>query len=313
MSLKSQTLWIAGETGLVGRALTREFSKDYEILSAPHVQLDLTRQDDVAAWLNAHKPDIIMMAAGKVGGIRANQSDQAGFLYQNMAMAQTIIHGAYKAGVRELIYFGSSCQYPKNAAQPFCEESLLSGPFEPSNEGYALAKSVGVKLCQYYSEQYGVHYRSVIPCNLYGPYDHFDPQTSHVIPALIQKFHQAKSEGKSAVTLWGTGKPLREFLYVDDLAQAVRVVLESDFYNQPINIGSRQEISISDLAALIKDVVGFQSDIIFDPSMPDGMPRKIMNSDRIRALGWKPQTSLQEGLAKTYDWFSQEFCASSAA
>jgi len=300
---KTKTLWIAGETGLVGRALTREFSKDYKILSAPHSQLDLTRQVDVQTWLKEHKPAVILMAAGKVGGISANQNDQAGFLYQNMAMAQNIIHGAYRVGIRRLIYFGSSCQYPKKASQPFREESLLSGSFEPTNEGYALAKMTGIRLCQYYSAQYGVHYRSVIPCNLYGPHDHFHTETSHVIPALIQKFHQAKIKGAESVTVWGTGQPLREFLYVDDLAQAVRFVLESGFHNQPINIGSGVEISIADLAMMMKDMVGFKGDIIFDKSKPDGMPGKIMNNGRIGALGWKAGISLREGLQKTYQFY----------
>lgn len=291
---------------MVGRSVLNALqNENVEILSAPHAALDLTNQQKTFCWIKAHKPDVIIMAAAKVGGIGANSADQAGFLYQNMAMAQNVIHGAYLADVTKLLYLGSSCIYPKEAPQPLCEESLMSGGFEPSNEGYALAKMVGIKLCAYYRAQYGCDFISALPCNLYGPYDHFDMEKSHVIPALILKIQQAKERGDTEVILWGTGEPLREFLYVEDLSRAVVMLLKNYSDQGPVNIGSSVEISIKELAEMISRIIGYKGIIKFDDSYPNGMMRKILNSSKINALGWQSEIKLKEGLQRTYDWFTQ--------
>ncbi|MEM9469067.1 MAG: GDP-L-fucose synthase [Pseudomonadota bacterium] len=302
--MHTKKLWIAGETGMVGRALIRHFQDSkYELLSAPHSILDLTNQSQTFHWLEKNKPDAVIMAAGRVGGIGANASDRAGFLYENTAMAQNVIHGSYKAGVKRLVYMGSSCVYPKEAEQPIREEALLTAPLESTNEGYALAKIIGIKLCQYYQQQYGVAYKAVMPCNLYGSYDHFDLNKSHVIPALILKIHWAKKQNVECVTLWGTGKPLREFLHVDDLAKAIALILENKDQDPLINIGSGIEISIKELALLIKETIGFTGEIIFDESKPDGTMRKVIDSSKVKSLGWKPNTLFEQGLSETYQWY----------
>ncbi len=303
-TLANKKIFIAGETGLVGRAMIRALqAQNVQILSAPHAALDLMHQTQTYDWLKTYQPDIIIMAAGKVGGIGANASDQAGFLHENLAMAQNVVHGAYQAGVSRLLYLGSSCIYPKNAPQPLMEEALLTGVLEPTNEGYALAKIAGLKLCEYYNQQYGLDYISVMPTNLYGPYDHFDLHKSHVIPALILKIYQAKINSNPVVTLWGTGKPLREFLYVDDLAQALVHVLKH--YNAPltINIGSGIEVTIHDLALMLKQIIDYTGVIEFDSSKPDGTMRKVLDCSKINALGWNAKTPLGEGLSQTYQWF----------
>jgi GDP-L-fucose synthase len=307
-NLEGQKIWVAGETGLVGRAVLRRLEQENcEILSAPHSVLDLTNQAQTYAWLQQHKPDVVVMVAGLVGGIGANNQNQAEFLFQNLYMAQNVIHGAFQAGVKNLLYLGSSCIYPKVAEQPIQESALLTGALEPTNEGYALAKIAGLKLCQYYHQQYDVNYISAMPTNLYGPYDHFDTEKSHVIPALILKIHQAKIEEKNSVTLWGTGKPLREFLYVDDLADGLIHILKNHSDPKPINIGSGEEISIKDLALKISKVVGYEGQIEFDEKKPDGTPRKLLDNAKINNLGWQAKTPLDKGLQQTYQWFLANF------
>jgi GDP-L-fucose synthase len=301
---KGKTVWVAGETGMVGRAMLRALKgQEVDIISAPHCDLDLTNQAQTYDWLAEHKPDVVVMAAAKVGGIGANAADPASFLQQNLAMTQNVIHGAYLAGVEKLLYLGSSCIYPRETTQPITEDALLSAPLEPTNEGYALAKITGVKMCQHYRAQYGRDFISAMPCNLYGEYDYFDAEKSHVIPAMILKFHQAKVSGADHVRLWGTGKPLREFLYVDDLAQGLVHLLQHYSDGKTINIGSGQEISIYDLAYKIKNVVGFEGDIIFDSAKPDGTPRKLLDNSRINALGWQAETSLDKGIQQAYEWY----------
>ncbi|MAZ76364.1 MAG: GDP-fucose synthetase, partial [Micavibrio sp.] len=278
-------------------------SENYKIIYAPHNELELTDQSQTYEWLKINKPDVIIMAAGRVGGIGANASNQAAFLQDNLSMTQNVIHGAHLADVEKLIYLGSSCIYPKEALQPISENALLTGALEPTNEGYALAKIAGVKLCEFCSTQYGRNYRSVMPTNLYGEHDHFDAEKSHVIPALMLKIHQAKINGDEEVALWGTGKPLREFLYVDDLAGALIHVLNDNGTDLIINIGSGEEISIKELSALMASIIGYKGSIVFDPLKPDGTMRKLLNSKKINDMGWKAKTNLQDGLKKTYRWF----------
>ncbi len=307
-SLDNKKIWVAGETGLVGRAVLRRLeSENVEILSAPHSVLDLTDQSGTCEWISRHKPDVVIMAAGKVGGIGANNTDQVAFLNENLSMAQNVIHGSFKANVQNLIYLGSSCIYPKMVEQPIKESALLTGALEPTNEGYALAKIAGLKLCQYYNEQYGMNYISVMPTNLYGTCDYFDEDKSHVIPSLILKIHQAKVQNKKSVSLWGTGTPLREFLYVDDLADGLIHLLTNYSGSAPINIGSGQEISIQDLSKKITDIVGYTGHIEFDASKPDGTPRKLLDSTKINDIGWYAETPLDVGLRQTYEWFLANF------
>lgn len=302
--LDNKKVWVAGETGMVGQAVIRNLANEnVKILSAPHDALDLTNQAQTYDWIGTNKPDVIIMAAGKVGGIGANNNAPAEFLFDNLSMAQNVIHSAFKAKVEKLVYLGSSCIYPKFAEQPIKESALLTGELEPTNEAYALAKIAGLKLCEYYRKQYGCDYISVMPTNLYGSHDHFDKENSHVIPALILKIHQAKIENKDHVTLWGTGAPLREFLYVDDLAQALIYLIKNYSDSSSINIGSGDEISISDLARMISKVVGYEGEIIFDPNYPDGTPRKILDSSKINNMGWNAEIPLNEGLEATYQWF----------
>ncbi len=309
-SLKNKTVWVAGETGMVGRAMLRRLeNEDCRIISAPHAALDLTNQQQTYGWIETYNPDVIVMAAAKVGGIGANAAAPASFLHENVAMAQNVIHGAYYAKVQKLIYLGSSCIYPKMATQPIKEEALLTGALEPTNEGYALAKITGLKLCQFYRQQYGCDFISVMPTNLYGAYDHFDENKSHVIPAIMMKIHMAQIAQKDNVVLWGTGAPLREFLHVDDLAKALVHLLKNYSDGAPINIGSGQEISIADLAMMLKDIIGYDGIIEFDTSKPDGTPRKLLDSSKINDLGWKAQTLLKQGLERSYDWFQKNVIA----
>jgi GDP-L-fucose synthase len=289
---------------MVGSAITRCLrTRDETLLTVSRNDLDLRDQGAVVSWLQRNKPDVIIFAAAKVGGILANDTFPADFIYDNIALETNVIHGAHLAGVDRLVFLGSSCVYPRLAPQPIKEEHLLTGELEPTNEWYAIAKIAGIKLCQAYRKQYGRRYISVMPCNLYGPHDNFDLNSSHVLPALMRKFHEAKLANQSAVTVWGSGAPLREFLHVDDLAAGV--VHCMDVYDESlhINCGAGAEISISDLAELVREVVGFEGKIVFDRSKPDGMPRKLMDSSRITALGWKPSIALQEGTRATYRWF----------
>lgn len=306
--ITGKKIWIAGETGMVGQALLRALNqRDCTILSAPHSALDLKNQEKTYEWLHHNKPDAVIMAAAKVGGIGANMNAPADFLHDNLTMATNVIHGAYLAGVQKLLYLGSSCIYPRDSIQPIAEDALLTGALEKTNEGYALAKIAGLKLCQFYRTQYGCDYISAMPTNLYGPFDHFDTEKSHVVPAMILKFHEAKKRGDEKVILWGTGEPLREFLYVDDLAQALIHLLEKYSGDIAMNIGSGEEIKIIALAQKIKNIVGFDGEIIFDTSKPDGTPRKALDSQKIKDLGWSPKTPLDKGLGEAYDWFLHHF------
>jgi GDP-L-fucose synthase len=312
--LRGKKIWVAGETGMVGREVLRQLDREnIQIISASHKVLDLTNQAQTYGWISVNKPDVIIMTAGKVGGIGANNKAPAEFLFDNLSMAQNVIHGAFKGGVERLLYLGSSCIYPKFVDQPIQEEALLTGALEPTNEAYALAKIAGLKLCEYYRSQYGCDYISAMPTNLYGTHDHFDAKNSHVIPSLILRIHQAKIENKEKVVLWGTGNPLREFLYVDDLAQALIYILKNYSEASPINIGSGQEISIHDLAHQISKIVGYEGSVVFDPSYPDGTPRKILNSRKINDLGWSAKTPLNKGLQSVYEWFLSNINPSSSS
>ncbi len=299
-------IWVAGHRGMVGSAIVRRLEREQaEILTVDRKEVDLREQLDVRRWVAAAKPDVIILAAAKVGGILANDSYPADFLYDNLAIQTNVIHAAHQANVSQLVFLGSSCIYPKFAPQPITEDALLSGPLEPTNEWYAIAKIAGIKLCQAYRRQFGRRYISVMPSNLYGPNDNFDLSTSHVLPALIRKFHGAKAAGNAEVVIWGTGTPLREFLYVDDLADAIVFLMDHYDSGEPVNCGAGYDISIRDLAGLIRRIAGFEGQLVFDTSKPDGTPRKLMDSSRLTALGWRPQTSLEEGIRKVYQWYVQ--------
>jgi GDP-L-fucose synthase len=301
---KQAKIFVAGHRGLVGSALVRRLESGgfKNLLLRDRKQLNLTNQAEVATFFAAEKPEYVIHAAGLVGGIMANSTRQADFLYENLMIASTVIHGAAETGTKKLLFLGSSCIYPKFAKQPIHESELLASQLEPTNEGYAIAKIAGLKLCTMYRRQYGNDFISAMPTNLYGPNDNFDLVSSHVLPALIRKFHDAKTQGNSEVLLWGTGKPLREFLHVDDLADALVTLMDTYGDEQTINVGSGEEVSIADLAGIVAEVVGFHGKLVFDSSKPDGTPRKMLDSGRLRALGWKPKISLAEGVRKTYEW-----------
>jgi len=302
-----QRIWVAGHKGMVGSAITRFLERrGDEVLKADRGVVDLRNQIGVEVWLKQNRPDAVIFAAAKVGGIYANDTYPADFIYDNLAIEANVIHSSHLAGVKRLVFLGSSCIYPKHAPQPIKESSLLTGPLEPTNEWYAIAKIAGIKLCQAYRKQYGRHYISVMPCNLYGPGDNFDPMTSHVLPALIRRFHEAKRDSVQEVVVWGTGTPLREFLHVDDLARAVVFCLDNYDEYEHINCGSSEEKSIGALAELVAQVIGYDGKITFDETKPDGTPRKIMDSSRIAALGWTPTISLKEGVAQSYRWFLEK-------
>jgi GDP-L-fucose synthase len=302
--MSTRRIWVAGHKGMVGSAITRCLTRrGDEVLKADRETLDLRSQTGVEIWLQQNRPEAIIFAAAKVGGIYANDTFPADFIYDNLAIEANVIHSAHLAGVERLVFLGSSCIYPKFAPQPIKEEALLTGPLEPTNEWYAIAKIAGIKLCQAYRKQYGRHYVSVMPCNLYGPGDNFDPLTSHVLPALIRRFQEAKKAELAEVVVWGTGKPLREFLHVDDLARAVVFCLDRYDEYEHINCGASSEISIRELAELVARVVGYAGKIVFDSTKPDGTPRKLMDSSRIAALGWKPEIPLEDGVAGTYRWY----------
>lgn len=301
---KQAKIFIAGHRGLVGSALVRRFQAlGYSnLLLRDRSQVNLLEQAAVDRLFAQEKPDYVVHAAGLVGGILANSTRQADFLYENLMVASNVIRAAADNGTKKLLFLGSSCIYPKFAKQPIHESELLSSQLEPTNEGYAIAKIAGLKLCTMYRRQYGKDFISAMPTNLYGPNDNFDLQSSHVLPALLRKFHDAKTQGKDAVTLWGTGKPLREFLHVDDLADALATLMEKYGDEQTINVGSGEEVTIAELARIIAEVVGFRGELVFDSGKPDGTPRKILDSGRLRALGWKPKITLAEGVLKTYEW-----------
>ena len=302
--MSNRKVFVAGHRGMVGSAIVRGLEQRGEqVLTATRQELDLRDQAATHAWLKTHKPDAVIVAAAKVGGIHANSTQPAHFLYDNLAIEMNLVHGAHLADINRLVFLGSSCIYPKFAPQPIAEDSLLTGPLEPTNEWYAVAKIAGIKLCQAYRRQYERNYVSVMPCNLYGPNDNFDLMSSHVIPALMRKVHEAKLNKTPEVSVWGTGTPLREFLHVDDLAKGVIFCLDHyDGYDH-INCGTGSEVSIKELAQTVCKVVGYEGRLSFDTTKPDGTPRKVMDSQRILALGWKPSISLEQGLSDTYQWF----------
>jgi len=305
MSLFDSRIYIAGHRGMVGSALVRAIRQrgGEDIVSATHAELDLRRQTDVENWLGETKPETVILAAAKVGGIHANNTYPAEFIYDNLMMSANVIHAAYKVGVKRLLFLGSSCIYPRMAPQPMPENCLLTGPLECTNEAYALAKIAGLKLCQHYRSQYGVMFHSAMPTNLYGPGDNYHPDNSHVIPGLLRRFHQAKVEQSEAVTVWGTGTPLREFLHVDDLAEACLHLLALENPPDWVNVGSGQECSIGELAQTVKKVVGYEGELKFDTTKPDGTPRKLLDSHLIQSLGWTPRVPLEEGLREAYAAF----------
>jgi GDP-L-fucose synthase len=301
--LDGQRVWVAGHGGMVGQALVRRLgAEDCQVLTAPRGNIDLRRQDAVEDWMRANKPDVVFVAAAKVGGILANDQRPGEFLYDNLMIEANVIECARQIGVRKLVFLGSTCIYPRLAPQPIPESALLTGPLEPTNEWYAIAKIAGIKLCQAYRKQYGCDFISAQPTNLYGPGDNFDLKSSHVLPALLRKAHEAKRSGATTLEIWGTGSPLREFLYVDDLADALVFLAKTYSGAEIVNVGSGEEISIRDLAHKIGDIVGFQGSLTFDPSKPDGTPRKMSDSRKLRGLGWQPKTPLAAGIAKTYEW-----------
>lgn len=307
--LPEARIYVAGHRGLVGSALWRELERlgCRHLLGRTRAELDLLDGEAVRRFYAREKPDYVFVAAARVGGIAANDSQPAQFIYENLAIQTHLIHAAYEAGVKKLLFLGSSCIYPKLAPQPLKEESLLSGPLEPTNQWYAVAKIAGVKMCQAYRRQYGCDFISVMPTNLYGPNDHYDLQTSHVLPALIRRFHEAKRTGAPAVTCWGTGRPRREFLYVDDLARACVLLMERYSDEPCINVGYGQDVTIAELAELVRRVVGYEGQILWDTSKPDGTPRKLLDSSRLFALGWRPQVDLETGLRLAYEDFKRRF------
>src|SRR6478609_53947 len=304
-------LFIAGHNGMVGGALVRRFRSEpgTELLLRTRQELDLTNQAAVEAFYAATKPDVVIMAAAKVGGILANNTYPADFLYDNLAIAGNSIHGAFRAGVKHLLFLGSSCIYPKLAPQPMPESCLLTGPLEPTNEAYAIAKIAGLKLCEYYRKQHGVLYHSAMPTNLYGPGDNYHLQNSHVLPALIRKFHEAKADGRPEVMAWGTGSPKREFLHVDELADACAFLLKQPNPPDLLNIGTGTDVTIRELTELVAQVTGFKGQIKWDATKPDGTPRKLMDVSRLSALGWKAKIGVREGVEKTYTSFLAEQAA----
>jgi GDP-L-fucose synthase len=317
---KSSPIYVAGHTGLVGSALLRKLkSEGYSnILTRGRSELDLTLQPAVEAFFQAEQPEYVFLAAAKVGGIWANNTFPAAFIYNNLVIQTHVIHSAWQTGVRRLLFLGSSCIYPRDCPQPIKEEYLLTGPLETTNEPYAVAKIAGIKMCQSYNRQYGTDFIAVMPTNLYGPNDNFDSETSHVLPALIRKYHEAKNArtGNAFVEVWGTGKPCREFLHVDDLADACLYImnLEKGAYRSLfsaesaplINVGFGKDISINELSQTIKDIVGFEGKVVFDPTKPDGTPQKLLDISRLNDLGWEPKISLKNGIRQTYEWCLRE-------
>jgi GDP-L-fucose synthase len=302
--LAGRRVWVAGHRGMVGSAIVRRLkTEDCEILTVGRDEVDLRRQDAVERWMAKARPDTVFLAAATVGGIHANDTRPAEFLYDNLVIESNVVNTAKEVGVSKLMFLGSACIYPREAPQPMAEDALLTGPLEPTNEWYAVAKIAGIKLCQAYRRQWGCDFISAMPNNLYGPGDNFDLESSHVLPALMRKIHEAKEAGRDAVPIWGTGRPLREFLHVDDLADAL-VFLTMRYSDAPhVNIGSGEEISIGNLAALIADAVGWRGRFEFDATRPDGMMRKLLDVGRLHAMGWRAKTGLRDGVASTYRWF----------
>jgi GDP-L-fucose synthase len=301
----SARIYVAGHRGLVGSAIVRRLRREGfgNLLTATRDELDLRDQAAVDAWFRAHRPEYVFLVAGTVGGILANSTRPAEFIYDNLMIHATVVHAAHVHGVRRLLYLGSSCIYPRDCPQPIREEYLLTGLLEPTNEPYAIAKISGIKLCQAYRRQYGSDFISAMPTNLYGPHDNFDLQSSHVLPALMRKFHDAKAAGRDEVTVWGTGSPRREFLHVDDLADACLFLLRHYDEDGHVNVGTGEDLSIRQLAEEIRGVIAPGARLVFDPTKPDGMPRKLLDVSRLHALGWRHRIGLAEGIRSTYDWF----------
>lgn len=302
---KNAKIYVAGHRGMVGSAITRKLETNgyTNIVTRAHAELDLLDQSAVYSFFQMERPCYIFLAAAKVGGINANNTFRAEFIYQNLAMQTNIINAAWQAGVQRMLFLGSSCIYPRDCPQPIKEEYLLTGPLEPTNEPYAIAKIAGIKLCENYNHQYGVQYVSAMPTNLYGPNDNYDLDNSHVLPALIRKTHEAKIRGDKALVVWGSGSPMREFLYVDDMADACVFLMEKNVSEGLFNVGTGADVTIRELATTVMNVVGFNGKIVFDASKPDGTPRKLLNVDRMRQIGWQAQTSLLDGISKTYTDF----------
>jgi GDP-L-fucose synthase len=302
--LKGKRVWVAGHRGMAGSAIVRRLqSEDCELVTASRQEVDLTRQAEVEAWMTKVRPQAVFVAAATVGGILANSTRPAEFLYDNLAIETNIVHGAWKTGVEKLLFLGSSCIYPRLAPQPMSEQALLTGPLEPTNEWYAIAKIAGIKLCQAYRRQYGDDFISVMPTNLYGPGDNYHPEHSHVPAALIRRMHEAKMSEVPTVTIWGTGTPRREFLAVDDLADACVFVMKRYSGAAFLNIGMGEDLTIAEFARLVADVVGYEGRLVFDPSKPDGAPRKLLDVSRLAQRGWQAKTRLRDGLAGAYEDF----------
>ena len=303
--LEGRRVFVAGHRGMVGSAITRVLrQRDCEVLTAPRPGVDLRRQEEVERWMRSERPDAVFLAAARVGGIMANSTRPAEFIYDNLAIQSAVIEAARRAGVGKFLFLGSSCIYPKMAPQPIVEGALLTGPLEPTNEWYAVAKIAGIKLCQAYRRQYGCNYISLMPTNLYGPGDNFDLESAHVIPALMHKMHKAKGSGGAEVVVWGSGTPRREFLHVDDLADAAVHLMEVYSGEEQINVGTGRDVTIAELAQTIREVTGFHGRLAYDRSKPDGTPRKRLDVTRMARLGWRAKIDLRKGLADTYRWFA---------
>jgi len=306
-ALKGKRVWVPGHKGMVGQALMRRLAREgCEILTADSKKLDLRRQEQTEAWIEQARPHVIFLAAARVGGILANSSYPGTFLYDNLMIAENVMEASRKSGTEKLLFLGSSCIYPREAAQPMVEEALLTGPLEKTNQWYAIAKIAGIKMAQAYRRQYGCDFVSVQPTNLFGPGDSFHAEHAHVPAALLRRFHEAKLKAASSVTVWGTGRPRREFLYVDDLADACIFVMEHYSDERPLNVGTGEDLTIAEFANLIAEIVGFTGNIVFDPKRPDGAPQKLLDTSRLTALGWQAKMPLREGLRKFYDAFLAE-------
>jgi GDP-L-fucose synthase len=307
----SSRIFVAGHTGLVGSAIIRRLRAEGHttLLTATREQLDLRDQAAVNYWFKANRPEYVFLVAGTVGGILANSTRPAEFIYDNMMIHATVVHASHLFGATKLLYLGSSCIYPREALQPMAEDALLTAPLEPTNEPYAIAKIAGIKLCESYRRQYGCDFISAMPTNLYGPHDNFDLASSHVLPALMRKFHDAKIEGRREVTIWGSGAPRRELLHVDDLADACVFVMRRYSDARHINVGTGEDLTIRELAEMVRDTVHPDARLVFDPSKPDGAPRKLLNVKKLHSLGWRHRIALRDGIASTYQWFLQQAAA----